>query len=59
MLDFGALSFIFLKRSIFQIYSLIFIFCAPITAALMPIVLFAILHSASFTLTLLDQVEKI
>jgi hypothetical protein len=42
---------------LFQIYSLIFIFCAPITAALMPAVLFAILHAASFTLTILDQVS--
>ena len=44
------------KLFLFQIYSLIFIFCSPVTAAVMPIVLFGVLHAASYTLTLLDQV---
>lgn len=35
-------------------YSLIFIYVAPITLVLLPVVLFAILHSASYSLTLLD-----
>lgn len=36
-------------------YSLIFIYVAPINMVLVPIVLFAILHSASYSLTLLDN----
>lgn len=35
-------------------YSLIFIYVAPITLVILPVVLFAILHSASYSLTLLD-----
>lgn len=35
-------------------YSLIFIYVAPISMVLIPVVLFGILHSASYSLTLLD-----
>jgi hypothetical protein len=39
-------------------YSLIFIYCSPITLAIMPILLFAVLHFASFSLTLLDAMGR-
>lgn len=35
-------------------FSLVFLYCAPITLVLLPIVLFAVLHISSYTLTLLD-----
>lgn len=35
-------------------YSLIFLYVTPITLALFPVALFAILHAASYSLTLLD-----
>jgi hypothetical protein len=39
-------------------YSLIFIYCAPITLAILPVLLFAVLHFASFSLTLLDALGR-
>ena len=36
-------------------FSIIFIFAAPITLVLAPVVLFAVLHFASYSLTLLDM----
>ncbi|XP_029840134.2 transmembrane protein 33 [Ixodes scapularis] len=36
-------------------FSLIFLFAQPMTLVLLPVFLFALLHSASFTLTLLDK----
>lgn len=39
-------------------FSLIFLYAAPITFVLMPVVLFAILHSASYSLTLLDTLGQ-
>lgn len=38
----------------YLVFSLMFLFSEPITVALGPIVLFAILHSSSYSLTLLD-----
>jgi len=35
-------------------FSLIFLYAAPITFVLLPVVLFAVLHTASYSLTLLD-----
>jgi len=35
-------------------YSLIFVYCNPITLAILPVMLFAILHFANFSLALLD-----
>ncbi|KAJ8927128.1 hypothetical protein NQ314_020401 [Rhamnusium bicolor] len=35
-------------------YSLIFLYVAPVTLVLLPVVLFSILHAASYSLTLLD-----
>lgn len=40
----------------FQFFCLIFLFCAPVSAVLIPCALFALLHAASFTVTLLDAV---
>jgi hypothetical protein len=37
---------------------LIFLYAAPITFVLLPVVLFAVLHSASYSLTLLDTLGK-
>jgi len=37
---------------------LIFIYCAPITLAILPVLLFAVLHFASFSLTLLDALGR-
>jgi len=39
-------------------YSLIFIYCSPITLAILPVLLFAVLHFASFSLTLLDALGR-
>ncbi|KAG8223543.1 hypothetical protein J437_LFUL004417 [Ladona fulva] len=39
-------------------YSLIFLYVAPVTLVLLPIFLFAILHSASYSLTLLDTLGQ-
>ncbi|EFA01643.1 Krueppel homolog 2 [Tribolium castaneum] len=39
-------------------YSMIFIYVAPLTLVLLPVVLFAILHSASYSLTLLDTLGQ-
>lgn len=39
-------------------YSLIFMYVAPVTLVLLPVVLFAILHSASYSLTLLDTLGQ-
>jgi hypothetical protein len=39
-------------------FSLIFLYAAPITFVLLPVVLFAVLHSASYSLTLLDTLGK-
>ncbi|GAB6028611.1 Transmembrane protein 33 [Chamberlinius hualienensis] len=39
-------------------YSLIFMYSTPVTLALLPIFLFAVLHSASYSLTLLDQLGQ-
>jgi len=39
-------------------YSIIFLYAAPITLALVPVVLFALLHSASYSLTLLDTLGQ-
>lgn len=39
-------------------YSLIFLYVAPITLVLIPILLFAILHAASYSLTLLDSLGQ-
>lgn len=39
-------------------YSLIFIYVAPITLVLLPVVLFSILHSSSYSLTLLDTLGQ-
>ncbi len=41
----------------FQFFCLIFLFCAPVTAVLIPCALFALLHAASYTITLLDAVN--
>nr|CAG4641167.1 EOG090X0CJA [Eulimnadia texana] len=38
----------------YLLYSLVFLYSAPITLALIPIFLFALLHICSYTLTLLD-----
>ncbi|KAI4462384.1 transmembrane protein 33 [Holotrichia oblita] len=39
-------------------YSLIYLYVAPITLVLLPITLFAILHAASYSLTLLDALGQ-
>jgi len=39
-------------------YSLIFIYCSPITLAILPVLLFAVLHFASFSLVLLDALGR-
>eukprot|EP00092_Neocalanus_flemingeri_P069664 GFUD01085423.1.p1 GENE.GFUD01085423.1~~GFUD01085423.1.p1 ORF type:complete len:250 (-),score=51.01 GFUD01085423.1:745-1494(-) len=39
-------------------FSMIFLYTAPITLALAPVVLFALLHSASYSLTLLDTLGQ-
>ncbi|XP_056632000.1 Krueppel homolog 2 [Diorhabda sublineata] len=39
-------------------YSLIFLYVAPVTLVLVPIILFCILHSASYSLTLLDTLGQ-
>ncbi|CAL8071698.1 unnamed protein product [Orchesella dallaii] len=39
-------------------YSLIFIYCAPLGLAITPVALFAVLHFASFSLTLLDKLGR-
>lgn len=39
-------------------YSLIFIYVAPITLVILPVLLFAILHAASYSLTLLDTLGQ-
>ncbi|XP_030748046.1 Krueppel homolog 2 [Sitophilus oryzae] len=39
-------------------YSLIFIYVAPISLAVLPVLLFAILHAASYSLTLLDTLGQ-
>ena len=38
----------------YLLFSLMFLFCEPVTVALGPISLFAVLHLASYSLTLLD-----
>jgi len=42
----------------YLIYSLVFLMNHPITVALVPILLFAVLHSASYTLNLLDKLGQ-
>lgn len=42
----------------YLIYSVIFLYISPITLVLLPIFLFGILHSASYSLTLLDTVGQ-
>ncbi|XP_059093360.1 Krueppel homolog 2-like [Tigriopus californicus] len=50
---------IFLEDSAhYVLYSLIFIFGQPLTMALVPCVLFAVLHAASYFLTLLDRMGQ-
>jgi len=39
-------------------YSMIFIYVAPVTLVLLPVALFAILHAASYSLTLLDTMGQ-
>ena len=39
-------------------FSLVFLYAAPITFVLVPVALFAILHSASYSLTLLDTLGR-
>ncbi|XP_022902895.1 Krueppel homolog 2 [Onthophagus taurus] len=39
-------------------YSLIYLYVAPVTLVLVPVVLFAILHAASYSLTLLDTMGQ-
>ncbi|KAJ3657433.1 hypothetical protein Zmor_009236 [Zophobas morio] len=39
-------------------YSMIFLYVAPLTLVLLPVVLFAILHAASYSLTLLDTLGQ-
>jgi hypothetical protein len=39
-------------------YSMIFLYVAPLTLVLLPVVLFAILHAASYSLTLLDTMGQ-
>jgi transmembrane protein 33 len=39
-------------------YSLIFLYVSPVFILLFPVVLFAVLHSASYSLTLLDVSDK-
>lgn len=39
-------------------YSLIFIYVTPVTLVLLPVSLFAVLHSASYSLTLLDTLGQ-
>ena len=38
----------------YLVFSIIFLFAAPITFVLAPVVLFALLHFASYSLTILD-----
>jgi len=42
----------------YLLFSIIFIFAAPITLVLAPVVLFAVLHFASYSLTLLDTLGQ-
>jgi hypothetical protein len=39
-------------------YSLIFLYVAPVTLALIPVVLFALLHASSYSLTILDTMGQ-
>ncbi|XP_076330014.1 transmembrane protein 33-like [Tachypleus tridentatus] len=40
-------------------YSLIYLFSHPITLVLLPIFLFALLHSASYSITMLDRTRSV
>jgi len=42
----------------YLLFSLIFLFTAPITLVLVPVVLFSLLHFASYSLTLLDTIGQ-
>ncbi|KAF7282443.1 transmembrane protein 33-containing Krueppel homolog 2 [Rhynchophorus ferrugineus] len=42
----------------YLLYSLIFLYVAPVSLAILPVLLFAILHSASYSLTLLDTLGQ-
>lgn len=57
--DRAFLGTIFLEDSAhYVLYSLIFVYGQPLTMALVPCVLFAVLHAASYFLTLLDRLGQ-